>query len=98
VHGGHFRIVMRASIPIEHCLRIIISLVSVRPPLWSSGQSSWLQIQRSRVRFPAVPDFLRNSGSGTGSTQPRVVWWSEFLVRDPEIPGSIPSGTIFSEK
>jgi hypothetical protein len=24
-----------------------------------------------RVRFPALPDFLRNSGSGTGSTQPR---------------------------
>jgi hypothetical protein len=40
-------------------------------PLWSSGQSSWLQIQRSRVRFPALPDFLRSSGSGTGSTQPR---------------------------
>jgi hypothetical protein len=41
------------------------------PSLWSSGQSSWLQIQRSRVRFPALPDFLRNGGSGTGSTQPR---------------------------
>ena len=25
--------------------------------LWSSGQSFWLQIQRSRVRFPALPDF-----------------------------------------
>ena len=24
---------------------------------WSSGQSFWLQIQRSRVRFPALPDF-----------------------------------------
>jgi hypothetical protein len=33
------------------------------PPLWwSSGQSSWLQIQMSRVRFPAQPNFLRNSG------------------------------------
>jgi hypothetical protein len=42
-----------------------------RPPLWSSDQSSWLQIQRSRVRFPALPDFLRSSGSGTGSTRPR---------------------------
>jgi hypothetical protein len=41
-----------------------------RPPLWSSGQSTWLQIQRSRVRFPALLDFMRNSGSGTGSTQP----------------------------
>ena len=44
-----------------------------RPPLWSSGQSFWLQIQRSRVRFPALPDFLSSSGSGTGSTQPRQV-------------------------
>jgi hypothetical protein len=24
-----------------------------------------------RVRFPALPDFLRSSGSGTGTTQPR---------------------------
>jgi hypothetical protein len=44
-------------------------------PLWSSGQSSWLQIQGSRFRFPALPDFLRNSGSGTGSTQPRQDNW-----------------------
>jgi hypothetical protein len=42
-----------------------------RPPLWSSGQSCALQIQRTRVPFPALPDFLRSSGSGTGSTQPR---------------------------
>ena len=41
--------------------------------LWSSGQSFWLQIQRSRVRFPALPDFLSGSGSGTGYTQPREV-------------------------
>ena len=34
--------------------------------LWSSGQSFWLQIHRSRVRFPALPDFLSSSGSGTG--------------------------------
>jgi len=43
------------------------------PPLWSSGHSFWLQIQRSRVRFPALPDFLSSSGSGTGSTQPREI-------------------------
>jgi hypothetical protein len=24
-----------------------------------------------QVRFPALPDFLRSSGSGTGFTQPR---------------------------
>jgi hypothetical protein len=41
-----------------------------RPPLWSSGQSRWLQFQSSRVRYPALPDFL-SSGCGTGSTRPR---------------------------
>ena len=41
------------------------------PPLWSSGQRFWLQIQRSQVRFPALRDFLSGSGSGTGYTQPR---------------------------
>jgi hypothetical protein len=30
-----------------------------------------LQTQRFRVRFPALPDFLSSSESGTGSTQPR---------------------------
>ena len=27
------------------------------PPLWSSGQSFWLQIQRSRVRLPGATRF-----------------------------------------
>jgi hypothetical protein len=40
--------------------------------VWSSGQSSWLQSQRSLVRFPALPDFLRSSGSAKGSTQLRA--------------------------
>jgi hypothetical protein len=40
------------------------------PPLWSSGQSPWPQIQKSRVGFPALSDFLSSSGSGTGPTQP----------------------------
>jgi hypothetical protein len=57
-----------------------------RPPLWSSDQSSWLQIQRSRLRFPALLDFLRSSGSGTGSTQPRdynwgATWMEKYRLR-----------------
>ena len=53
--------------------RFNVKLATYRPPLWSSGQSFWLQIQRSRVRSPALPDFLSSSGSGTGSTQSREV-------------------------
>jgi hypothetical protein len=34
--------------------------------MWSGSQSFCLLTQRSRVRFPALPDFLSSSGSGTG--------------------------------
>jgi hypothetical protein len=37
--------------------------------------ATWLQIQRSWVLLPALPHFLRSSGSGTGSTQPREDKW-----------------------
>jgi hypothetical protein len=48
----------------------------VMPKLNIDGYSvfcsgSWLLTQRSRVRFPGLPDFfLSRSGSRTGSTQP----------------------------
>jgi hypothetical protein len=48
----------------------ILDCLKEGPILWSSGQTSWLHTQRSRVRFPALPDFLSSSRSGTGSTQP----------------------------
>ena len=52
--------------------------------LWSSGQNFWLQIERSWVRSPALPDFLSSSGSGTGSTQPREVklrsYWNKKVA------------------
>jgi hypothetical protein len=44
---------------------------SDRPPLGSSGQSFWLQINTFQVRFPSLPECLSSSGSATGSTQPR---------------------------
>jgi len=56
-----------------HCILFNFSSGHEGPPLWSNGQSFWLQIQRSRVRSPALPDFLSSSGSETGSTQPREV-------------------------
>ena len=55
------------------CTVVHKNYVKIILHLSSSGQSFWLQIQRSRVRSPALPDFLSSSGSGTGSTQPREV-------------------------
>ena len=66
--------VVRGTLPnLEPKLKCEIGQIIEPRHLWSSGQSFWLQIQRSRVRFPALPDFLSSSGSGTGSTQPREV-------------------------
>jgi hypothetical protein len=49
--------------PLRYELNLYMLCKESRPPLWSSGQSSWLQIQ-VRVRFPALPDILRSSVSG----------------------------------
>jgi hypothetical protein len=52
-----------------------LTILSIRPPLWSSGQSSWLQVRRSGVRFPGTTRKKKSSGSGTGSTQPHEYNW-----------------------
>jgi hypothetical protein len=57
----------RVMVPCQFVMNTLLIL--------AGGLSSWLQIQRSRVRFPALLDFLRSSGSGTGSTQPRENKW-----------------------
>jgi hypothetical protein len=44
------------------------------PPLWSSGQSSWLQIRRPGFDSRHYQK-KKNSGSGTGSTQPCEYNW-----------------------
>jgi hypothetical protein len=59
----------------------IMKMGTFRPPLWSSGHSFWLQILMSRIRFPALPDFLRSSGSGTGFTQPREDNWGTTWMK-----------------
>jgi hypothetical protein len=63
------------------CLNLIT--VQTNAVKWATGwsghtcsndrlcQSSWLQTQKSRVRFQELRGFLRSSGSGTGSTQYR---------------------------
>jgi hypothetical protein len=79
------------------------------PPLWSSGQSFWLHILRSRIRFPVLPDFLRSSGSGTGSTQPREDSWGatsmksssfgeENLINGRGDPLRWPRDTLYPQK
>jgi hypothetical protein len=80
-----------------------------RPPLWSSGQRSWLQILRSGVRFPALPHFLRSSGSGTGPLS--LVSTTEELLGRKRIgpglesreygrrdPSRWPRGTLYPQK
>jgi hypothetical protein len=42
--------------PSFEILKIRKSFGNLSPPLWSSGQSSCPQTQRSRVRFTALPD------------------------------------------
>jgi hypothetical protein len=51
------------------------------PPVWSSCQGSWLQTQRYRVPFLALPNFLISSGSGSGSTQLREDNWEATWMR-----------------
>jgi hypothetical protein len=46
-------------------------LCSFSPSLCSSGQEFQATDPEVRIRFPALPEFLRSSGSGTGSTEPR---------------------------
>jgi hypothetical protein len=43
---------------------------------------------RSRVRFSALPNFLRSSGSGTGTTQPREYNWGAIWMEKNSGSGS----------
>jgi hypothetical protein len=53
---------------------IYVMYKKVGPPLWSSGQSSWLQIRRPGFDCRHYQK-KKSSGSGTGSTQPREYNW-----------------------
>jgi hypothetical protein len=47
--------------------RVVLSSIE----LVTSDHPCGLVATDPEVRFPALPDFLRSSGSGAGSTQPR---------------------------
>jgi hypothetical protein len=69
--------------------------------LWSSGQSSWLQIWRSRVRFPMLPELgplilvstieelLERKSSGSGL---------EILEHGRRDPSFWPHGTLYPQE
>jgi hypothetical protein len=62
---------MSVSIQLEgEITDMCVCYCTLLPPLWSSGQSSWLLTQRSWVRFPALPDFLSSSGWERGPLSP----------------------------
>jgi hypothetical protein len=56
---------MATFLIISHGKYLIYSVTS-RPPLWSSAHSSWLQIQRSRVRSVCYQIFLEVIGLKRG--------------------------------
>jgi hypothetical protein len=59
--------------------RISMLQVEAGPPLWSSGQSSWLQIRRPGFDSRHYPK-KKCSGSGTGCTQPREYKLRSYLI------------------
>jgi hypothetical protein len=68
-------------------------------------RSSWLQTQRSRVRFPPLPDFLRSGGFVMGSTQPRELlegkerlWSRKLRLTTVGDPPCSPHGTLYPLK
>jgi hypothetical protein len=67
-HGG-------TLMQVPGCFKTGLDQAFRLPSLWSNDHNSWLQIQRSWVRFPVLPNFMRSTESGTGSTQPREDNW-----------------------
>jgi hypothetical protein len=77
------------------------------PPLWSSSQSSWLQVRRPG--FDSRHYQKKSNGSGTGSTQPREYNWGATWQKSSgsclenreygrRYPSRWPRGTLYPQK
>jgi hypothetical protein len=97
----------RVKICLTNSLYLFIYDLVTRPPLWSSGQSSWLQIRRPGLDSRHYRK--KNSGSGTGSTQPREYNWGatwqkrsgsclENREHGRRDPSRWPRGTLYPQK
>jgi ribosomal protein L37E len=60
-------------------LKNSITSSAIGPPLWSSGQSSWLQIRRPGLDSRHYQK-EKCSGSGTECTQPREYKLRSYLI------------------
>jgi hypothetical protein len=56
---------MESMLYLQNNINIKFVIVTVLPNKFLATDS---EVQ---IRFPAIPDFLKSNGSGTGSTEPR---------------------------
>jgi hypothetical protein len=66
VIGHQTLILLYKKVRLDEQQKFISVRREVWPPLWSNGQSCWLQIQRSRVRFRRYQIFLEVVGLERG--------------------------------
>jgi hypothetical protein len=66
-------VLYRSANILKHYYCYFTHLIALcEPPLWSSGQTSWLQIQRSRVQSRITAELLEWKSSGSSSRKPRL--------------------------
>ena len=71
---------------------ILVNFCFSWPPVWSSGQGIWLQIQRSRVWFPVLPDFPEWQWVWNGVHSASWASWGQlrsYLNKISSDPGSV---------